>query len=238
MYPMKNLIWKTYLSKGRVIGAWPFVFLVPLCLSAFIACHTAPSPSTPSSEDSAALVRPLVVDSNLRIVNYPSQMDADTALLGDAVIGGTTCRSRLALYQRQGRASHLQVIGSVEEKWSLVVCGMLRARRVKDLTGLTVATAREDASSVLCDKILREAGVSPSRVYHPQINSLAVRLQMLTNNQVDAAMLPEPYATIAQRQGHRILKTLTDTTQTIVVARKDISDKRKEALLHLILPNS
>lgn len=229
-------------KKGHGNGLWPF-FVILVCLMA--ACNRPTSlpltdkdyaDSTASTQfpDSATLVRPVVVDTLLRVVHYGSQLDADTALLSGQVLGGTTCRSRLALYQRQGKARDLEIVCPVEETWSLVICGRLRARKVKDLKGLTVATAREDASSVLCDRMAREAGLHPDDLLHPQINDLSVRVQMLTNGQIDAAMLPEPYATQARSIGHRIAKTLTDTTQTVLVVRRDATPEQRQKMRQLL----
>lgn len=229
-------------KKGHGNGLWPF-FIIAVCL--MTACHRpvtlpltdedyADSAACPQAFDSADLVRPLVVDTLMRATHYDSQLDADTALLGGHVLGGTTSRSRLALYQRQGKARDLEIVCPIEETWSLVICGRLRARKVKDLKGLTVATAREDASSVLCDLMAREAGLQPEDLLHPQINDLGVRMQMLTNGQIDAAMLPEPYASQTRRIGHRIAKTLTDTTQTILVVRRGATSEQREQLRQLL----
>lgn len=43
-------------------------------------------------------------------------------------------------------------------------------------------------------------------MFRPQINDLFLRAAMLTNNQVDAALLPEPQAYMAVKQGgHKVL---------------------------------
>lgn len=183
-----------------------------------------------ASLDSLAMDCPIVVEPDMRLTPYASQMDADTALLGKSALGGTTCVSRLNLYRKQGRAQHLEVLCHLEKRWSLVVYGGLRAHKVRDLKGLTIATARDDASAVICDRMIKEAGLNPKQVYHPQINSLDVRLQMLTNNQTDAAMLPEAYAAEARRLGHRILQTITDTAQTVVVVRRTLDAAQKDKL--------
>lgn len=219
-------------KKGHGNGLWPFFVIL---LLAVMGCHrpttqplTDEDYATDSIADSLSHLRPLIVDTTMKVVNYRSQLDADTALLGKNALGGTISRSRLSLYQRQGKASHLEVLCSVEESWSLVVCGRLRPHKVKELKGLTIALAREDASSVLCERMKREAGLQPDDTYHPQINDLEVRMRMLDNDQVDAAMLPEPYASQARRAGHRILRTIVDTTQTVLVVRRDATPKQRD----------
>lgn len=226
-----------YRKKSHGNGLWLFFVMVLPAVALLLACDR-PTPLPLASEttaavdtlhDSLSLIRPLAVDSTMTITNYASQMDADTAFLRGHALAATTCRSRLSLYQSEGKAKDWEILCPVEEQWSLVACGSLRARRVKDLKGLTVASARDDASRLLLDKMLREAGVNPSDVYHPQINSLSLRAQMLTNDQVDAAMLTSPYDTLARARGHRIICTLTDTTQTVLIVRRSATaDQRRQ----------
>lgn len=91
-------------------------------------------------------------------------------------------------------------------EWKIVVCGMLKARKIKDLKGLTVAISRFDGSDRVCDSIVAAAGLDPADVYHPQIDSLLIRCQMLDHNQIDAALLPLPLAEKAKVAGHRIIE--------------------------------
>ena len=217
--------------KGHGNGSWPLlVLLLALLLGACRHAVTPASDESDSAQVASSLVRPLAVDTAFDVINYDSQMDADTLLFGRSAWAVTTSRSRLAMYQRQGKAKDWEVLCAIPEQWSLVVCGSLRARRVKDMRGLTIASAREDASQIILQQILREAGVKPSDVYHPQIHSLPIRARMLTNNQVDGAMLPAPYDSLAHAVGHRIIKTVTDTTQTVILVRHSATPSQRKQL--------
>lgn len=92
-------------------------------------------------------------------------------------------------------------------EWRVVVCGMLKAHKIKELKGMTVAISRFDGSDRVCDSIVAAAGLEPTDVYHPQIDSLVIRCQMLNNNQIDAALLPLPLAEKAKAVGHRIIES-------------------------------
>lgn len=231
-----------YSKKGHGNWSWSFFFIVLVSLLAH-GCHRAQTlPLTDADYaadtlqygDSIPMVRPWVVDGAMSAVRYTSQMDADTALLSPWALAGTTSRARFAHYQSIGKASHLEVLCPIEEQWALMVCGRLRARKVKDLKGLTVAIARQDASDVLLTSILRDAHLEASAVYRPQINDLSVRMQMMQNGQVDAAMLPQPYAQRAREAGHRIIKLLSDTTQSVLLIRRDATEAQRDSVRKLL----
>lgn len=226
-------------KKGHGNGSWPFLFIgVLVCIWACQHPKTLPltdedyadSTQVANAADTMQLVRPVIVDSLMRPIHCASQFDADTALVGGTAIAGTTSRKRLEMWNKKGMGGNLDVVCSVEEVWSLVACGRLRVRKVKDLKGLTVAVAREDASSVICDRMVVEAGVPAARVYHPQINDLGIRCQMLTNSQIDGAMLTEPYTSQARAAGHRIIKTVVDTTQTILVVNRNLTPEQRKSI--------
>ncbi len=138
---------------------------------------------------------------NLQIATYASQMDCDTALLGRIADGGMADRERLAAYGK--RAGGLAIQWNGTASWQLYVCGSLRVKDVKSLKGRTVAIARESAENAWLSQILQQAGLSAADVYRPQINDLKLRAEMLSGNQVDAAVLTWPYTSLASAEGHR-----------------------------------
>ncbi|HWI55189.1 MAG TPA: metal ABC transporter substrate-binding protein, partial [Desulfobacteria bacterium] len=70
------------------------------------------------------------------------------------------------------------------------------------------------------------------------IPKMPIRLQMLVNNQVSAALLPDPLASLAQKQGAKVI--IDDTTikdnvsQVVLIFRKDSIDSKKEEIRKLI----
>lgn len=133
---------------------------------------------------------------------YFSQFDADTALLGHADAGYTdSCR--LALYQREGHK--LATLLPTRGRWALVSSGSLRIRKISALGKRMVAASRHSASEALCRTMAAEARLPYDTLYHPQINDLRLRTDMLDGTQVETAMLPQPFASLALSRGHRSL---------------------------------
>ena len=128
----------------------------------------------------------------LQIYTYASQMDCDTMLMSRYADGGWADKIRIAHYGK--RMANLEVMWTGNQHWQLFSCGALRINHIKALSGRTIAIARTSAENVWLDQILKMGKLSADDVYRPQINNLKLRAQMLTGNQIDAAVLTWPYS--------------------------------------------
>lgn len=144
----------------------------------------------------------------VEVLTYTSQMDCDTAIGNGRVTVGTTDMFRAVLLN----AKHPQVrmAASLEETFSLITCGQLRLKEMKQLKLRTIATTRYSSVGYATAQLLTEAGIKANDGLCPQVNDLSLRTQMLNENQVDASVLPEPYATFAVLNGHKRLTTMKD----------------------------
>lgn len=135
---------------------------------------------------------------------YDGQLDCDSALLGGSTDGATTDLVRLHEYSHWHPV--LTGIMSYPEHWHLLSSAKLRAKKMASLKARTVGIARLSASEYYAKKAFASAGMDyRTDVFVPQVNSYRLRAEMLDNNQVNAAVLPEPYATLARQKGHRRL---------------------------------
>lgn len=206
--------------KRNVFLLFAFYFL-----SFFSSCHreTADvSPETQLRQDSLALhvaVMPVMdclpfyyaqrmglfreAGVDVRLHEYLSQMDCDTALLGgwDEVAYTDIPRT----LEMQNDSTALRVIMSMEGKLKLVTARTKRIRTLRHLDEHMIAIDRLSTADYLSDRITAQAGLEQTAVYRPQINNIQLRRTMLMEQLVDAALLPEPYATQARLKGNRIL---------------------------------
>lgn len=141
----------------------------------------------------------------VKFLTYTAQPDCDTAWLGKSADGGFTDLVRVALYRgKLGRK--LTVVMGTDGRWALVASGTLRMKKLTALKERMVAVTRQSVSDYYSSVALSSVRLDYPSVFRPQINDLFLRASMLTNNQVDAAMLPEPQAYMAVRQGgHKVL---------------------------------
>ena len=144
----------------------------------------------------------------VNLLTYRSQFDCDTAMLGTTADGGATDLVRLHYYAHEGKP--LSAVTSTTGNWQLLVCNKLRIKKTALLKERMIAVARLSASDYFSNEALKAARMEYNDVFRPQINDYYLRATMLNGNQVDAAMLQEPYATQARLSGHRVLYATSD----------------------------
>lgn len=158
-----------------------------------------------------------------------SLTDADTAIINASTHFGFTDSSRVASATAD---SLMAPVLHTNGRMALVTCGKLRLRKMADLKLRTIAALRQSPSARLRQDVLRKAGISEEDGLCPQIGDLEVRTAMLKENQIDAAILPEPFATAARNAGHRLMPgTLTDTHSGRIVASRRAMARKDYARL-------
>lgn len=150
------------------------------------------------------LIEALALDDScgldLRLWDHAALMDIDTTY---------ERRHVLLAYEDSLRLSHYS---GGDTLWRKMPARMfLVANRLKSMTGLKklfermIAVERWSMTDSFATMMIRKSGVDISDVYRPQINNVKLRYRMLQDGLVDCAILPEPYASWAKDQGHKIL---------------------------------
>ena len=140
----------------------------------------------------------------IEILPYVSQFDCDTALLNNAVDVCMMDRTRFAHYLSKGHKLSAQL--QIDVKYALIASKDLGAKSVNDLNNRTIAISRHSGAEAFALHTINNAGMKREDVHFPQINDLWLRADMLTNRQVEAAVLPYLQAYWAVLNGHQILK--------------------------------
>lgn len=165
-----------------------------------------------------------------------SQFDVDSIMRKTKRIDGAVLDvNRLKHYRETRRALPVTESITLCGRWQLVTAAPLRIREAKQLKKRVVASARYATSSTLLADILRGVGLNNADVYHAQINDFSLRAGMLDDAQIDASMLPEPYATLAVSQGHRSISSNDSVRSMVLCFRTPIlKDKRKQKQIEVL----
>ena len=139
---------------------------------------------------------------DVRLHSFNSTADCDTALLNRVCQVAYTDLFRLRAHNICDSA---HVLALLDGRLYLVSARGKRIRSTKHLKERMVALNRHSTADYWSDIIVEEAGLQPSDIYRPQINDIRLRTTMLIDELVDAAILPEPYASWAALKGHRII---------------------------------
>jgi NitT/TauT family transport system substrate-binding protein len=140
---------------------------------------------------------------NIVLVPFAAQMDCDTALINGAV--DVAMSDVVHAAWRQYRDSGLYVIGETFNEWKLVINKSQRVRKLSGLKEKILAINRNSTDEYITYIVGDSLGFADDDMYRPQINDIALRTSMLLNNQIDGAVLPEPFASYAEYEGHTAL---------------------------------
>ncbi|MBR1789701.1 MAG: ABC transporter substrate-binding protein [Bacteroidaceae bacterium] len=159
---------------------------------------------------------------DVRLQEHMSLMDCDTSLLRGRVEMGYT--DVLRTLEMQGDSLPLRVVMGTDGRVSLVTARKGRMRSLKHLNERMVALDRLSTADYWSDELMLKAGLGQAAIYRPQVNDVQLRTMMLMEQLVDAALLPEPYATQAERAGHKRLFEPNDTAPRFncMVVRKSL----------------
>lgn len=149
----------------------------------------------------------------LRLLRYDALMDIDTAYILRHADVAWEDSFRLAQYHRQtpnfATAAALKEADTLwmptEGRWCFIASRKGKIKKLEDLHERMVGISRWSLADTLCTVVVNQAGVNQQDVYRPQINNVKLRMRMLRENLLDAAILPEPYASWAKAEKHRIL---------------------------------
>ena len=172
---------------------------------------------------------------DVRLRPFKAQMDVDTALVGGSVEGAITDLVRAERMRNRGTA--LNYVAATNTAWQLVANRTARIKETRQLGDKMVAMTRFSATDLLTDRALKGVKTTAT-VYRVQINDIALRLQMLKNNEMDALWLPEPQATAARQLKHSVIwkSDSTDLRLGVVAFReKAMKDRRIKAQIDAFL---
>ena len=154
-------------------------------------------------EDSLFLKQGVTV----HLYRYNAQMDCDTAIARGRVEGTVTDLVRAARIEKKGVPLFYPV--STNLYWQLISNRKARVSELKQLSDKMIAITRHSATDYLADLAI-DSAKPKYEVYRVQINDLNIRLSMLLNNEMDAMLLPEPYATRARMAQNVVLMDSRD----------------------------
>lgn len=166
---------------------------------------------------------------NLSIVKFFSANDRDAAFQSGNIDGTVIDYTGAALQQANGIP--LAIVMENDGYFHLIASRNSHMSSIDQLKGKNIAVSRNTVIEYSTDQVLAKAGLSPAEVNKPEINKIPLRLEMLQNGQIDATILPDPFATIAMHNKHNSLITTKDLGISVtgtIFSKKALADKRRE----------
>ena len=173
---------------------------------------------------------------DLCILSLQAQMDVDTALLRRRAEVAYTDLIRAMMIQ-QTDTFDLRVTHATQGALELVTARKHHLRYLSRLKEKMVAVARHSITDYWSDRLTDTARLERDEIFRPQINDIRLRTDMLCAGTMDAAFLPEPYASEARLRGntsHLDTRELTPRLTCFAVASWTLRDSTRKAQMDLL----
>ena len=172
----------------------------------------------------------------VELIPFDSARERDIAMQAGQLDIEVADMVAVALLRKGGADVKIASIGlgatPQEGRFVLLASPASTAKNVDDLKGKSIAISENTIIEYLTDEIFKLHNVTPQEIKKINIPAIPVRLESLTNNKIDAAVLPDPLASLAEKQGAKVIlddtKSSTNLSQTVFIIRNQaITDNKK-----------
>ena len=139
---------------------------------------------------------------------YKSPTERDSALYSGHLDGAVS--DLLAAFLAADSGEDYKALTVTDGCYKLVAAAHTDIRTPAALTGKTLGLSLHTIIEYAADRMLLAAGIEPASVQKQAVPSIPVRLELLKAGKLDAAVLPEPYASEAVNSGGHLLASSAD----------------------------
>lgn len=167
--------------------------------------------------------------------HYGSLSECRIALKNN-MIEGAYIDSTLMKIVEEKDATPLDGCKPTNLSWKMIACKLSRVSKVAQLNEKVVAADSHGDSHVFAELAIDSLVRKQQNVFVVQCEDVNVRYRMLSVGNVDVAMLPEPFASKAVGEGHKVIKDYSQKKKGVLAFRKSaLADKRIKGQYDLFL---
>jgi len=179
---------------------------------------------------------------DVKLVPFPSAAERDAALQAGQIDGEIADIIAACLLKKGGTDVRISSItlGVTPQEGRFVLLGSPDSdfETAQDLKNVKIAISENTIIEYVTDTLLTKEGLKKEEIQKLSVPKIPIRLQMLINNQVKAALLPDPLASLAQKQGAKVIiddtKSAVNVSQSFLLFRKDSIDIKNREIKKLI----
>jgi len=179
---------------------------------------------------------------DVKLIPFPSAAERDTALQAGQIDGEVSDLIGACLLKKGGTEVRVSSItlGVTPQEGRFVLLGSPDSdfKTAQDLKNVKIAISENTIIEYVTDTLLTREGLKKDEIQKLGVPKMPIRLQMLINNQVKAALLPDPLAALAQKQGAKVIiddtKSAVNVSQSFLLFRKDSIDTKNREIKKLI----
>lgn len=139
----------------------------------------------------------------VNIETFKNSKDRDAAFQSGSLDGLICDEIAIALYKNANL--DVKITGITDGDFMLIAGADSGIKSLNDIRGKSIAISEKTAIEYTLDNILEKNSIDPSDVKKSIVPAIPTRLEMLRSNNVDAALLPEPFSSLAIADGGILL---------------------------------
>lgn len=180
---------------------------------------------------------------DVTITTFQSAQERDAALTAGAVDG--TMGDLIAAASLRAGGVRVKVatimLGATPQqgRFGIVVKPGSKATSLKQLAGVPVGTSSASIQEFVLDELMQAAGVPAASVKKEEVKKVPVRFELLMSGKLAAAALPEPFISLAQKSGAKVIAddtTGANISQTVLIfSQKYLDDPAGSAAVSKLL---
>ena len=173
---------------------------------------------------------------NVQLSNFDSAMERDSAIQAGEIDGTLGDVLAVAALNNSGTAVKIVSLGLGESgregRFAILSSpksGIVKPDQLKDVP---VAVSTNSIIEYVTDSLLTGQGFQPGEIKKEAIPKIPVRLNLLLENKIKAACLPDPLAALAESKGANLVidDTAFNLSQTVIYFRSNFLDQDPKAV--------
>lgn len=176
------------------------------------------------------------------LVPFSSAQERDAALQAGQIDGEVADLVAVALLKKGGTDVKVASIGlganPKEGRFALLSAPSSKIRTAADLKNVPIAISDNSIIEFVTDQMAQEKGLKSAEIKKVSVPKIPIRMQMLASGQIQAAVLPDPLASLAEKQGAHVVlddtKGTKNFTQTVILFRQESITNNKAAVRKLV----
>ena len=165
----------------------------------------------------------------VEIINFQSAQERDTAFASGAIDGFMGDIVAAANLEASGKKVTIATVmlgaDKTQGRFGIVVPPKSTFTDPKALAGVPVGTSSATIQEYVLDGLMLEAGVPAASVKVEEVKKVPVRFELLMAGKLKAAALPEPFLTLAEQGGAKVIgddtKAQKNLSQTVLVLSEE-----------------
>lgn len=173
---------------------------------------------------------------DVELVVFNSALEKESALTSGGLDGSFGDLITSLLQVKTGTDTKLVIESSHTSKdtrmFALLASPDSGIDNLKKIRDEEVAISMGSIIEFFLDRIMISNGIEPSKIKRVEVKAIPVRMQMLMSNSIKLALIPEPLASKAVKDGAKLLADDTgmDTTATVIIFRESFLSKNSDAM--------